>query len=550
MTAHQVENTPIPRLYDFLRTNEPDIIGEWSRQVRALSPARELSESAIIDHLPQILALIADVVKSGHTGRQDSRADLPEKHAISRLRRGFDLDQIIVEYGLLHKTIFDLWESRAGSTMAVAELRNLDAAFFDAIEQATVRYSQAREKLLRALDRVSEQALAITDLDRFLQELLQLILEGTESADSCIIFLREGDWLHVRAAAGLEQELVGDYSVRIGESFAGQVAQQRRALALRHASEDPAIKNRVIRSSGMRALYGIPMLQQDDVMGVAHIGSRTAFEFSEEDKLLFRTVVRRATTGIERAQDFAAVERSEVAQQFLSAAALEFSKSLDFEGALAKVAHLAVPVIADWCVVDCREGDRIRRLVAAHSDPVKTSIARALEGRHATDPNGPQGVARVFRTAKTEWAPEITEAELAAGVGDAEQLEILRAMGLTSYIIVPVSRQDEVHCTITLVTAESRRRYSETDVRVAEQLADRASAALENQRLFAVAQYAVAARQQILAIVAHDLRNQLMVIGTGAALLTQTREPVQVDYGQENVGAHCADDRDDAAVGR
>ena len=96
-------------------------------------------------------------------------------------------------------------------------------------------------------------------------------------------------------------------------------------------------------------------------------------------------------------------------------------------------------------------------------------------------------------------------------------------------MVVPVAIQGEVNCTITLVTAESGRRYTESDVRVAEQLADRAAAALENARLYATAQHAIFVREQILAMVAHDLRNQLMIIGTGASVLSQTPGPVGTD---------------------
>lgn len=529
MSADAFQDNLVPRLSDFLRQYQTDIMADWSNRIRSLSPARELSERAIVDHLPRILARVADIVESVHTGGQASLEEVPEQHAVDRLQRGFDLDQIVMEYGLLRRTILDIWESRIGGRIALSELRNFDAAFDESIKQSAIRYAQAREKLLRALDRASEAALASADLDPFLQNLLRVVLEGTESADSCAILLREGDLLRARAAVGLEQDAVGNYSVKIGEGFAGHVAQQKRPVTLGHASEDPIVGSLVIQASGMHALYGVPMLRENEVIGVAHIGSKSAFEFSEEDKLLFRTVVSRATSGVVKAQSIAELARSEAAQRFLSDAGHEFSKSLDFEATLIKIAHLAVPAIADWCVVDRREGERIRRVAAAHADPAKVWIAKAIGERYAPDPKDERGVPQVFRTGKTEWRAEIIDRDVVAAARDAEHLDMLRAVGLKSFIIVPVAVQGEVNCTITLVTAESERRYSDSDVRIAEQLANRAAAALENARLYAIAQHAISVREQILATVAHDLRNQLMIIGTGAAVLTQAPAPGGTD---------------------
>lgn len=529
MSADAFQAKLAPRLSDFLRQNQSEIIAEWASRLRSLSPARELSERAIVDLLPRILARIADMVEAVHTGGEVSLDEVPRQHAANRLQRGFDLDEIVIEYGLLRRTILDLWETHVSGRIVLPEVRKFHAAFDEAIKQSAVLYAQAREQFLRALDRASEATLASADLDQFLQKLLAVVLEGTEAADSCIIFLRDGDLLRARAAVGLEQQLSHAYSLQIGESFVGKVAQLGRPLSLSHASQNPIVKSPVIRDSGIRALYGVPMLHENEVIGVAQLASKSAFEFSEEDKLLFRTVVNRATSSVVNARAFSELARSEAANRFLSLAGHEFSRSLDFEATLIKIAHLAVPAIADWCVVDRYEADRIRRVAAAHADPAKTWIATAIGERYAARPQDEQGVARVFRTGKAEWYPEIADASIAEYARDPEHLAMLRAVGLKSSIIVPVAIQGEVNCTITLVTAESGRRYSESDVRVAEQLADRAAAALENARLYATAQHAIFVREQILAMVAHDLRNQLMVIGTGAAVLTQKPGSVGTD---------------------
>src|SRR5262249_23703943 len=70
---------------DFLRNRQEEIIETWTQRVRSLSPAYELSDSAIVDHLPALLGLIADYVESVHTGRSVSFEQLAKAHAVDRL---------------------------------------------------------------------------------------------------------------------------------------------------------------------------------------------------------------------------------------------------------------------------------------------------------------------------------------------------------------------------------------------------------------------------------------------------------------------------------
>jgi len=289
---------PRSRLPDFLRSHRDRILAHWTERMRSISPARDLSDAAIADHLPRILSRIAEVVDSAQKGKSVSLGNLPSDHAVDRLERGFDLDQIVTEYGLLRRSILDLWEASVGPTLNLSELRSLDTAFDESLRQATVRYAQARERLLKSLDRISVAALGSRDLDTFLHHLLHATLESTEAVDTAAVLLREHDMLRVRAAVGLEDTVGRGFSIKVGEGFAGQVAAEAQPVFISHAAVDPRVRNHIFREKDLRALYGVPLMQDDGVIGVAHIGSLTAFEFSDEDKLLFRTMVSRATTVI------------------------------------------------------------------------------------------------------------------------------------------------------------------------------------------------------------------------------------------------------------
>jgi PAS domain S-box-containing protein len=181
--------------------------------------------------------------------------------------------------------------------------------------------------------------------------------------------------------------------------------------------------------------------------------------------------------------------RAEEAQRrltFLSESSEILSSSLDYESTLASVARLSVPRLADWCAVDmAAEGEEpIRRVAAAHQDPQKVAWAHELQSRYPPDPDQPGGVPNVLRTGRSEFYPEITEELLEAAAHDEAHLELLREVGFTSVIIVPMSARGRTLGAIALVSAESGRGYEEADLRLAEELARRAALAVDNARLY------------------------------------------------------------------
>ena len=200
-------------------------------------------------------------------------------------------------------------------------------------------------------------------------------------------------------------------------------------------------------------------------------------------------------TGVVR--DITERKRTEEAQRFLAEATAELSSSLDYRATLSAVARLSVPGLADWCGVDVL-GDNgvLERLAIAHKDPEKVRWARELQERYPVDPDAPYGVPEVMRTARAEFYPEITEETLESFAVDEEQLRLMRELGFTSAMLVPMTLHERVLGTITLVSAEGRRRYEEADLELAEELGRRAALAVENARLYEEAQREIARRER------------------------------------------------------
>ncbi|MBA3610735.1 MAG: PAS domain S-box protein [Rubrobacter sp.] len=189
--------------------------------------------------------------------------------------------------------------------------------------------------------------------------------------------------------------------------------------------------------------------------------------------------------------------RGEDASRFLGDASAILASSLDYGTTLSSVARLAVPFMADWCAVDViGEGGTIERLAVEHQDPEKIALAHELQERYPRDPNSGIGVPGVLRSGEPQIAAEIPESLLREAAVDDEHRELLGRLGLRSYMIVPLLFQGRVLGAITLVMAESGRRYAEADLKIAEDLARRAAVAVENARLYDEARREISERER------------------------------------------------------
>ncbi|MDQ3907029.1 MAG: ATP-binding protein, partial [Acidobacteriota bacterium] len=217
-------------------------------------------------------------------------------------------------------------------------------------------------------------------------------------------------------------------------------------------------------------------------------------------------------------------KRAEDAQRFLSEASEVLVSSLDYEATLRRIADLVVPRLADWCAVDMLTDERtLRRLAVAHQDPAKVELAEEMERRYPQSLTDREGVAKVIRTGEPELYPNVPEELLALVARDAEQLGMLRELGLRSAMVVPLRAQGRTLGAITFVSAESGRHYTARDLAFAEDLAHRAALAVENARLYREAQDVNRLKDEFLATLSHELRTPLTAV-LGWTRLLGTRQ--------------------------
>jgi PAS domain S-box-containing protein len=182
--------------------------------------------------------------------------------------------------------------------------------------------------------------------------------------------------------------------------------------------------------------------------------------------------------------------------KFLTAASTQFSASLNPKVTLSTIAKMVVPDIADWCSVDLYDGKTIERVAIAHKDPAKVKWAEELSKKQgALDINAPTGVAKVLRTGILEYYPDIPDEMLVAVAKDDDELALMREVGFSSVIVVPMKLDNKVIGAISLVATESRMHYREADLEVAKGLANRAALAVYNANLYQAAQHEIKERK-------------------------------------------------------
>ncbi len=170
---------------------------------------------------------------------------------------------------------------------------------------------------------------------------------------------------------------------------------------------------------------------------------------------------------------------------FIVAAGDALARSLDYRETLVRVAELAVGDVADWCAVHVVEADgTLSEVAVAHNDPTKLTFARELQERYPPSPEQQTGVAAVIRTGKAELIPEVTDAMLEPTALDELHVDLLHQLELRSYMCVPLLSRERVLGAITLISSDSGRRFGSEDLLLAEELARRATMAIENARLF------------------------------------------------------------------
>ncbi len=173
--------------------------------------------------------------------------------------------------------------------------------------------------------------------------------------------------------------------------------------------------------------------------------------------------------------------------RFLAEASQALAASLDWEQTLTQVAKLAVPALADWCIVDVLEEDAvtIKQVAVAAADPKKEDLLREMRMLYPPTIDSPQPASRTLRSGEPVLFGDFDDAALLATTRDERHLKLIAQLDPCSAVAVPLVARARTIGALTLAWSESGRRYTEAEVVLATELARRAAVAVDNAILFA-----------------------------------------------------------------
>jgi GAF domain-containing protein len=268
----------------------------------------------------------------------------------------------------------------------------------------------------------------------------------------------------------LEADLPGAEVMRTGQAIVlGNMAE----IAHRY----PALSG---LSDGDRCLHIAPLTVDGHRLGVLSLTFPCGGRIEEDRQSAFiRALADALAQALERALTVSRLAAANERLAFLADASIALSGSSDYAATVEAVGRLMVPRLADWCVVHVLDGGRLRTAGLHHADPAKLAWAQTLRDRWPTHIDAATGAPNVVRTGVSEIYPHIPAELIERMTTDPEHLRAIQQLGMSSGLVVALTGRGPAFGAITLIYAESGRRYQPSDIPFAEDVARRAALALE-----------------------------------------------------------------------
>jgi serine phosphatase RsbU (regulator of sigma subunit)/anti-sigma regulatory factor (Ser/Thr protein kinase) len=302
------------------------------------------------------------------------------------------------------------------------------------------------ERVLAALQRVTDVALAHLSEDDLLTELLQRVSEILSSDTAAILLLEpSGEYLRARAAKGIEEEVEQGVRIPVGKGFAGRIAAERRAIAIEDV-DHADILNPILREKGIRSLLGVPLLVEGRVLGVMHIGSLTRRVFTADERDLLQLAADRAALAIEQAMLYEQRRLAEALQRTMLPETLAGVTSLELASRYLPASGESLG--GDWYDAFMLPGGRIAIVVGdvvGHGLAAAAVMAQLRTALRAYAVDGNPPAATVERVNRLMWQLGPTAmTTLAYAVIDpaGESLELVNAGHPPPLVIHPDGEAD------------------------------------------------------------------------------------------------------------
>jgi signal transduction histidine kinase len=221
----------------------------------------------------------------------------------------------------------------------------------------------------------------------------------------------------------------------------------------------------------------------------------------------------------------AAESKRERQLRFLANLGQVLAAALECDDTVASTVRFVVPEVADGCVVRLIDHGELRVVTGDHRRPERKAEILALATKMQESGKFPEELRTALRTGRpvaVQKGEGITPAS-----GERHIADYLPSMGIESYAVVPLVNRGKVIGTMSFISDDSRHHFDGSDLNFMTAIANRVALSIGKARLYQEAQDAIRAREEILAIVAHDLKSPLASIGLAAELLERLSPATQ-----------------------
>ena len=370
----------------------------------------------------------------------------------------------------------------------------------EAAREGGVYEHRLADRLTR-LARITAELIAADDLDGVARVVVEHGAEAAGATVASVTLLVDDDTMALialRGGAPGSASRWATFPLSMHNPANDSVRTGRMVLLRNRAEIDAAYPGLESSATGDRAMVSLPLRAAGRVLGSANLSFPSDREFDASELEFLTVLADTCASAIDRVNALAEAADQSTRLAFLADASAELASSLDYESTLTKVAHLAVPDYADWCSIQLNEEGDLRTLAVAHVDPSKVALAHDLQRRYPPDKNAPSGAYQVLRTGQSELIPEIPDELLVQATVDEEHLRLARELNLRSAMTVPLQARGRMLGVITWVAGDEGRRFGPLDLVFGEELAARASVAIDNAQLHTEVKEAAARLQRVV----------------------------------------------------
>jgi serine/threonine-protein kinase RsbW len=358
---------------------------------------------------------------------------------------------------------------------------------------AAQRAAEESEARSRTLQMVVSDLAAATTVGDVAKVIVERGREALRAQGAAVLLVAESEAgaaaedpaLHTEGVDGLPPGLIDELREAALGQLALELAQGVRSVPLNAElrRRQPRLAD-ALAEAGLSELVVVPISADGRRLGVLVVGlgegqgdlislkepGQARVPGSAEVDLLW-TLGRQAGQALERARLHEETARQAERAAFLLEAARMLAEAVDAEGAVQRVAALAVGRLADVCAVDLVDEQGLTRPIVRHRDPARQHLADELRERHLPQRGSQHPSVQALTGGRTVWARSLSDDFLTAITYDARHLQVVRELELVSIISVPFVAEGRPLGVLTLAADAQRGRFTGADVEVAEQLA-------------------------------------------------------------------------------